>query len=190
MQIRKIVTGFMLVCSTAAANAQGFVDFSDIPGVDAEPMVEVNITPFAISIAQGALRASDPQTADLLSKLRGIQVRAYNAANNTRQINNFIDNVTEDLEDDGWERVVTVQDEASRVRVLARMDAEQISGVTVMVVDNTEAFFVNIDATVTTEDLGRILAHFELDQMLRGMPIEMQRPMSPLGPPNVDQSGP
>jgi hypothetical protein len=169
MKIRKIMTGVTAVFVTVTADAQGFVDFSDIPGVDDAPIVEVNITPFAIALLRGALSASDPQTAELLSRLRGIQLRAYDSSRNSRQFNSFIDNITEDLEGEGWESVVTVQDEGSRVRVLMRVDNGGVSGMTVMVMDNSEAFFINVDATVSTEDLGKIMAAFELDQMLGAM---------------------
>jgi hypothetical protein len=177
MKIRKIITGCAVVFVAVAADAQeGFVDFSSIPGVDDAPIVEVNITPFAISLVRGALSAADPQTAELLSRLRGIQVRSYDVSRNSRQFNNFIDNVTEDLEDEGWESVVTVQDQGSRVRVMMRLSEAGVSGMTVMVMDSSEAFFVNVDASVTTEDLGKIMAAFQLDQMLGAMLQEFTMP--------------
>jgi hypothetical protein len=169
MQIRKIVTGLVTTLLAFGASAQGFVNFSEIPGVDDEPIVEVNITPIAIAIVRGMIGATDPQTAELLSKLRGIQVRAYDTSSNSRQINNFIDNITKELEGDGWERVVTVQDEGARVRVLLQMTEQAVSGMTVMVMDDSEAFFINVDATVTTEDLGQIMAAFKLQDMLGPM---------------------
>ena len=166
MQIREIIIGLVAVLAAGGASAQGFVDFSDIPGIDEEPFVEVTVTPILIAIMRGALRESDPQTAELLSKLRGIQLRSYHVSDKSRQINNFIDNVSKDLEEQGWERVVTVQNEGSRVRVLMRLTEEGISGATVMVVDGAEAFFMNVDATVSTEDLGKIMEVFKIDQSL------------------------
>jgi hypothetical protein len=191
MKIRKIVSGFVVVFVTASADAQGFVDFSEIPGLDAEPMLEVNVTPLAIAVVRGGIQAGlnasanpDPQMVellDLLNKLRGIQLRTYRASDNSRQINRFIDDISEELEDERWERVMSVQDEGSKVRVLMRMSEEEVSGVTVMAIDGDEAFFINVDATISVEDLGKILAHFNMSQFLApmgGMPF----PLPPAAP--------
>ena len=183
MEIRKIVAGCTVLLVAMVAEAQeGFVDFDRIPGIDDAPIVEVNVTPFAIGLLRASLAGTDPQTAELLSKLRGIQVRAYDSSKNTRQFNSFVDDVTENLEDAGWESVVTVQNQDSRVRVLMRGTQEGLSGMTVMVIDASEAFFINVDASVTTEDLGRIMAAFQLDQVLAGMMQGVPAPRTPAAP--------
>lgn len=191
MQIRMIVAGSLLACVASASNAQGFVDFSAIPGLDVEPIVEVNVGPLAIALLRNTMLATqsaldgepDPyltEMADLLMKLRGIQLRSYGAKENSNELSEFIDDTSRDLERSGWERMMSVQDEGSKVSMLVRMTEQDISGVTVMAIDGTEAFFVNVDATVTVEDLGKILAQFQMHGVLEalggGMPMLVPPP--------------
>jgi hypothetical protein len=54
------------------------------------------------------------------------------------------------------------------------MTDQEISGMTVMVTDGAEAIFINIDGTITAEDLGRVMAMMPVEDVfgsLRGMPM-------------------
>jgi hypothetical protein len=167
-----IVAGCTVFVFASAAVAQGAFDFDDIPGVNQEPAIVVDINPAVMGIIRGAMRSVDPQAADMLGGLRSIKLRVYHNGDNARQFNNFIDNVTEELRDLGWHAVVSAQEEGSKVRWYMQMTGEEISGMTVMAADATEAIFINLDGTISAEDLGLALAAVGAGDVLRsfGMP--------------------
>lgn len=160
--IRKIVCGCTVFVVSGAAVAQGAFNFDDIPGVDQEPAFVVDINPVLIGLIRGAMcnnpDITDPGTCQMLGGLRSIKLRVYHNGDNLRQFNSFIDDVTEELQDTGWHPVVSSQGEDGRVRWYMQMSDEEISGMTIMVADGTEAFFMNIDGSITAEDLGRVMA--------------------------------
>jgi hypothetical protein len=174
MLIRKIVLSGVVVAISGSAAAQGAFDFDDIPGVNQEPAVAVDINPTMMRFLETVVRGADPEGAAMLTGLRSISLRVYHDENNTRQFNNFIDDVTDELQGSGWLAVVSAQDEGSKVRIHTQMTDQEISGMTVMVTDGTKAIFINIDGTISAEDLGRVMAMMPVEDVfgsLRGMPM-------------------
>jgi hypothetical protein len=179
MLISKIVLGSVLVVTSGALAAQGAFDFDDIPGVNEEPAVAVDINQTMMRFLETVLRGADPEGADMLTGLRSIRLRVYRDGDNTRQFNNFMDDVTNELQGSGWLPVVSVQDEGSKVRIHTRMSDQEISGMTVMVTDGAEAIFINIDGSISAEDLGRVMALMKVDDVLgsvTGMPGPRRTP--------------
>lgn len=172
MWIRKIRTGACLSVISAAAIAQGSFDFDDIPGVDVAPTLAVNMGPVQIGLVRGILAGADPALAtnDILNGLRSIQLRVYHDTSNARQFTNFIAKVTEELEDEGWEAIMAARDTDKTASIHMQMTAEQVTGMTVMLFDGQEAVFINIDGTISAEDLGRLLAYTGLHEVMGQMP--------------------
>jgi hypothetical protein len=59
------------------------------------------------------------------------------------------------------------------------MTDQEISGMTVMVTDGAEAIFINIDGSISAEDLGRVMAMMPVDDVLgsiTGMPAPRRTP--------------
>lgn len=187
MLIRMIIAGTGALALATTAAAQGAFDFGDIPGVDGAPTVDVNLNQTMIGFARALVTESNPEAAELLAGLRGIRVRVYNSLDNTRQFNNFINDVTEELEDTGWQRVVFAEDGGSKVRMHMRMTEEAVSGLTVMVVDESEAIFLNIDGTITASDLGKLMAALPVQDVLGGLslPAPGTLPPPPVAAPPV-----
>lgn len=179
MMIRKIVTGYVLVVFSGTAAAQGSFDFDDIPGVNEEAAVSIDINEDMMAFLATAAGFADPEGAEMLRGLRSVSMRVYHDSDNTRQFNNFIDDVTDDLQGSGWFPVVSAQDGGSKVRIHTRMTDQEVSGMTVMVADGTEAFFINIDGTISAEDLGRVMAMLPVEDVmdsLAGLPAPNRQP--------------
>lgn len=177
MWIRKIVAGCVLLSLNAVSNAQGYFDFGEIPGVGDQPAVDININSVMIGFIMAAAREADPDAADLLSGLQGIRVRVFNDVRNARQIDDFIDDVTETLESAGWQRVVFVQDEGSKARIHMRMTDDAVSGMTVMVFDGSDVVLINVAGSISAADLGRIMAVLPVDDVLGA--VTLPPPPSP-----------
>jgi hypothetical protein len=129
-----------------------------------------------------ALQGVDPEGAELLRGLRSVKVRVYHSGDNARQFSNFIDDVTNELQGSGWESVMSAQDEGSIVRWYMQMTEEEVSGMTVMAADGSEAIFINIDGTISAEDLGRVLAHVGAGEMLGAMRLPPTAPAPAIRP--------
>jgi len=179
MLIRKIVLSGVVVAISGSAAAQGAFDFDDIPGVNQEPAVAVDINPTMMRFLETVVRGADPEGAAMLTGLRSISLRVYHDEDNTRQFNNFIDDVTDELQGSGWLAVVSAQDEGSKVRIHTQMTDQEISGMTVMVTDGSEAIFINIDGSISAEDLGRVMAMMPVNDVLgslTGLPAPRRTP--------------
>jgi len=185
MWIRKIVSGTVVVLISGTAAAQGAFDFDDIPGVDQEPAVSLDVNSVVLGFIREAARQADPATADLLDGLRSIRLRVYHDGENASLFNSFIDNVAEELEDSGWLPVMEAQDEGSKVSMHMQMTEQEVSGMTVMASDGSEAIFINIDGTVSAADLGRVLAALPVEDALGAFGLPSIVP-APAPQPTVD----
>lgn len=183
--IRTIVCGCTVFVVSGVAAAQGSFNFDDIPGIDQEPFISVDINPVVMRFIETTIRGTDPAGADMLTGLRSLKLRVYQMgdaenerlnAENTRQINGFIDNVTQELEDSGWEGVVRTQDEGAKVRMFMRMTEDEISGMTVMASDGAEAIFINIDGTISAENLARVMSMLPVEDVLGSFPLPPAAP--------------
>lgn len=152
-------------CS-AGALAQGNFDFGNIPGVPDQPNVQIDLDGPLLDFVVTAAAQGDPEAAKVLEGLEGIRVRVYEELRDTVAVNAFVEDTSRALEGDGWQRVVYVQDGGEKVRVYARMEGQQMSGMTVLVVDATDAVFINIDGRIDPAQLGRIAAAMGMTDVL------------------------
>jgi|GEM_PF-1059879 len=158
-----VASGFL---SPALAQQQSPFRFDSIPGIAAEPHVQIDLGPALLGFAAEAARQSDPDAADMIAGLRGISVRVYEELSDAAAVQSFVDRTAQSLEQSGWERVVFVQEGDEKVRVHARLDNQQVVGMTVMVLEPSEAVFINIDGQIDPVQLGRVAAGMGLGDVL------------------------
>lgn len=166
MSIRKGLFAFAALGACASAAAQGFFDFGQIPGVSEEPSVQVDLNPALLGFVAAAARQGDPAAADIIGGLDGIRVRVYEELQDAAAVGAFVDETSRVLERDGWQRVVYVQDGGDKVRIYAMMDGQQMSGMTVLVTDPSDAVFINIAGRIDPAQLGRVAAAMGFEDML------------------------
>ena len=164
MATRKLIIALLVLCTGAPTMAQGFFDFGKIPGVD-EPSIQIDLDPWLLGFVGEATRSNDPATADLLAGLSGIRVRIYDSMRDAAAVAGFVDDASQALESDGWQRMVYIQDGDDKVRIYVKRDGDTLSGMTVMVVDASDAVFLNIAGSITPEQLGRVVAAVGLEDV-------------------------
>jgi hypothetical protein len=169
-RIRKITAGLVGVVACTGAIAQGSLNFDEIPGIDQQPIVRVDINSIAIGFLKEILRFADPATADMLEGLRGIKLRVYHAGNDEDEFSDFISTVATRLDGSGWQQIMAVQDAGANVSIHMQMTEDAVSGMTFMAFDGEEAVFINIDGTINAADLGQIMAGLNLPDVLGSMP--------------------
>lgn len=167
MQANKPLALAAALCGVLSqASAQDVFRFDSIPGISAEPHVQIDLGPALLGFAVAAARQSDPGAADMIAGLRGISVRVYEELADAPALLGFVNDTGRSLEQQGWERVVFVQDGTDNVRVHARVEDGQMVGMTFMVVDSSDAVFINIDGQIDPVQLGRVAASMGLGDML------------------------
>ncbi|HEX5419303.1 MAG TPA: DUF4252 domain-containing protein [Gammaproteobacteria bacterium] len=134
------------------------LDFSQIPGLDRPPKVQIDLTPALLNFASAAAKSSDnPEMAQALSGVRGVRLFVYDIGQDAKPVLDFIEASANTLEREGWQRAVYVQDDSDKVRLYVKSSGSQIAGLTMMVVEKgDEAVFINVDGSLDPVMLGRL----------------------------------
>ncbi|MFK7847450.1 MAG: DUF4252 domain-containing protein [Rhodothermales bacterium] len=147
-------------------NDPGYIDFTDMESrFDAEPNFQVNIKGHLLKLVAEASREDDPEFADLLLRLRAIQVRSFPMRRaQIRAMELHSESIGEELESGGWDTVVRLRDYGQYVDVYAIENPEYILGLMMMVVDaeQNETVLINIVGDIAADELGRIGSKFDI----------------------------
>jgi hypothetical protein len=192
-----LVVGGLLTFSSGA-NAQGYFSFEDIPGIDSEPTVAIDLDPEMMNFFGAATKGSDQGVASALDGITNVRVRVYEGigdGGNQADLLKFVDDTARTLERDGWRSVVRVNEDGERVRIFMKLaaggaNAGSIEGLTVMVVDTgggDEAVFINLAGVIRPEQLGRVASQFGMDGMFSMVPGVPGAPNK--APPNKAPNG-
>ncbi len=144
----------------------GYIDFASMEDrFNAEAEFEVNIKGQLLKLVAEASREDDPEFADLLLRLRAIQVRSFPMrASQIRAMEMHSEAIGEELENEGWDTVVRLRDYGQYVDVYALEDPDFILGLMMMVVDSeqNETVLINIVGDIAADELGRIGSKFDI----------------------------
>jgi hypothetical protein len=152
------------VSLAGTARAQGAFDFGRIPGLGAEPTVQIDLNPQMLAFVGEAARGTDPGAADAVAGLQGIRVYVYEAIEDIDAVQDFIDDASGTLERDGWQRTVFVQEGDEKVRIYTKLENNQIAGLTVMVLDGAgEAVFINVIGNINPLQLAQLMRGVGMD---------------------------
>jgi hypothetical protein len=194
--LRKTGLGFVvgaLLAFSAGAHAQGYFPFDDIPGLDSEPTVQIDLDPELMKLFGSAAKGADEEVASVFAGITNVRVRVYeNIADGAQAgLVKFVEDTSRTLERDGWKSVVRVNEDGERVRIFMKLAAGgaaagKIEGLTVMVIDtggSNEAVFINVAGDIEPERLGRVASQIGMHGMFDMVP---GLPSSPRKAPNDD----
>jgi hypothetical protein len=164
MTIRISLAATALLALCGAARAQnGYFDFGQIPGIDTEPTVQIDLPPSMLGWVSEAAKSSDPEAAKAIESLKGVRVRVYeNIGDSAKAVGQFVEDTSRKLESDGWQRTVYIHDGDDKVRIYVKPGAPnasqpEIAGCTVMVVDHSDAVFNNVAGPMDPATFGRLM---------------------------------
>ena len=163
--------------AAATASAQGDFLFGQIPGLNKEPSVQIDLNEAMLKLFSGAAKGADANAAAALDGVTNLRVRVYEDIDaEIPDVMKFVNETTTKLEGDGWNSIVRVNDGDEQVRVYVKPGANAtIAGITVMVTDGGgdggggEAVFINVAGVIQPENLGRI-AGMGMNGMFGGVP--------------------
>ncbi len=173
---RMLCCGLVMLMAAGAAWAQddlkndpGYVDLDQFDGwFDEEPSIIVNIKGALLKLVAEASRYEDPELADLLHKLKAVQVRGFDLDwDSFRGVEQRTRAFAKSLEDKGWDTVVRVRDDDESVHIHVRVNDGSIAGMMVVVIshDDDESFFLNIVGEINPEQIGRIGRKFDIEPL-------------------------
>jgi hypothetical protein len=147
----------------------GYVDLRGVEDwFDTGARLEVNVKGALLNLVAEASRYEDPELAELLLKLKAIQVRGYPLERvQLEAVEQHAERMAERLEGGGWDTVVRVRDYDERVDMYVKVVEGAIAGMVVMVVSpaEEESVFVNIVGEIDPEQIGRIGRKFDIGHL-------------------------
>lgn len=141
----------------------GYVDFGELGDIFGEPTVQIAVGSSLLGLV-GALSAQeDPEAADLFKRLNGVRVNVFENTEVTEEGIEFVKDASSKLSSMGWESVVTVNSADEQVRIFMKINEDMVQGITVMVVEATEAVFVNVIGDLNPAELEKVMDNFDVD---------------------------
>ena len=169
--VTKILTGLFCALLALPAMAQedelkdlpGYVDFGDLSATYGEPKITINLGGTMLNFVGMMSSSESPETSEMISKLKGIRVQIYTLDENTDTARDQFGKTKSSLKSSGWEPIVQVNEDDEQVLVYMKMIEGHMEGMTVMVVDEEEAVFVNVIGQLNPAELGKVMDSFDVD---------------------------
>ncbi len=151
-------------------NHPGYVDFSVIRAIaNTEPNVEISLKTPLLNMITNLIRNEDVEAADFISKLLRVTVNVFESSSiDIDEVAGSMTAIAEDLDNQGWERVVRVREDQSHVDIYFRLsdDTQIIHGIAIMVAEPGETVMVNIVGDISTDDLSALGRRFDIDELV------------------------
>ena len=99
----------------------------------------------------------------MISKLKGIRVQIYSLDENVDAARDQFSKTKSGLKSSGWEPIVQVNEDDEQVLVYMKAVDGNMEGMTVMVVDEEEAVFVNVIGQLNPAELAQVMDKFDVN---------------------------
>ena len=169
--MNKFIIGLICALFTLPVLAQedelkslaGYVDFGDLSATYGEPKITINLGGTMLNFVGMMSSSESPETSDLISKLKGIRVQIYSLDEGTDAAKDQFSKTKSSLRSSGWEPIVQVNEDDEQVLVYMKMIEGHMEGMTVMVVDDEEAVFVNVIGQLNPAELAKVMDRFDVN---------------------------
>jgi hypothetical protein len=141
----------------------GYVDFGDLSATYGEPKITINLGGTMLNFVSMMSSSENPETSELISKLKGIRVQIYSMDQNTDAAKSQFGKTKSSLKSSGWEPIVQVNEDNEQVLVYMKAIDGHMEGMTVMIVDDEEAVFVNVIGQLNPTELARVMERFDVN---------------------------
>lgn len=165
-----IVVPAVLAAEDDIRDHPGYVDFTSLTAIaDAQPTVEISLKSPLLNLITNLMRNTDDDAAEFISKLRRVTVNVFET--DTIDVDEIAESMTviaDELDADGWERVIRVRDGEDHVDVYFKLseDAEIIYGITIMVAEPGDTVLVNIAGEISIDDISALGHRFNIDELV------------------------
>ena len=148
---------------TAPRGSDGFADLESLGVRDTNRVVNLSIGPTLLHFA-AAFIDDEPELRELLRSLDGVRVRVYEIDGDASRVASRIYEMSQHLQEKGWESVLLVRDDDEETHMLLRNVGGRISGMTVLVSDgDSEAVIINLIGEIQPEQFGGVMLALDVD---------------------------
>ena len=147
----------------ALKDLPGFVDFGEMNSLYGEPKVSISIGGALLGFVGAMAENSDPETAAIFSKLKGVQVSVYSTEGKTDAALEQVSRVKSALTASDWQPIVQVNEDDAPVQIFMMMASDTLNGLTLMAVDDEEAVFINVIGQLDPNELAAVMDNFDVD---------------------------
>ena len=148
---------------TAPRGNEGYADLDSLGMRDTDRVISLSIGPALLHFAAKHVD-DDPEVQALLRSLDGVRIRIYEVDGDAGRVAARMQNMSANLQADGWEPVMLVRQEDEQAHMLMRMVDGRICGMTVLVMDgNSEAVVVNLMGDIQPEQFGEVMVALDVD---------------------------
>lgn len=155
----------------AVSSSPGYAELGTFKPTEGCQFVEVNLHTSLLKFAATFVDKEDPATAELIRALQHVRVNVVGYNDGSRaDTMQHVQSIRRDLENQGWQRIVTVQqggkDEDVAVYVKSG-DNDSIVGLVVTVIDSNEknAVVVNLVGNIKPEQLAAVGKRLHIDPL-------------------------
>lgn len=161
-----LLVAFLVLLSgcgiTAPRGNEGYADLDSLGVLDTDRVISLSLGPTVLHFAARYID-DDPEVRDLLRSLDGVRVRIYEVDGDVQKVALRMENMSTELQEDGWVPVALVRQENEQVHMLLRMKNDEIRGMTVLIMDgNSEAVIVNLMGEIRPEQFSDVMVALDV----------------------------
>jgi len=165
--MKKILLSILFTFSASILHADSFID-EITSAVGSDPEVNINL---GTGLIRTILAFSDDDEAKEISRvmkdLDMVRVSVFeldNGKNNNTRVNRLINQKIEDLNDAGYEPIVTVKEKHEKVFITAKMNDQYLEDAMIIVMDDgDELVVISLKGLIDLAQLAQISDHFDVD---------------------------
>ena len=147
---------------TAPRSSEGFADLDSLGFADTDSTMSLSLGPTVLRMAAGSVD-DDPATRELLLNLDGVRVKTWDVVGGQQRVAQRIDEMSLKLQRQGWEAVISVQEQNERTHILVKMNGPDIAGLIVINMDAQEAVIVNVMGNLSPQMFTKTMVALEVD---------------------------
>ena len=122
-----------------------------------------------LSLLTNLISNEDEEAAEFISKLLRVTVNVFASDSiDIDEVANSMATIADELDADGWERIVRIREDEDHVDVYFRLsdNAEVIYGIAIMVAEPGETVLVNIVGDISVNDISALGRRFNIDELV------------------------
>ena len=148
----------------ALKDLPGFVDFGEMNSIYGEPKVNISIGGTLLNFVGAMARNEDPEVAAIFNKLKGVRVSVYSTEEvGAEAAFSQVADVKDWLTSSNWDPIVQVNEDDEQVQIFMNLEGEKMNGLTLMVVNDEEAIFINVIGQLDPSELSQVMDNFDID---------------------------
>lgn len=146
----------------------GFFDFKDQKLFSREDLdIHISVKGPLLQLVAATSRENEPELAEILDRLQGIEVHAYTITETRRKgARELLESLADRLREQRWQPAVTVQVKRAHGYVFLRYlkgQPDPVGLAALYLTEENQAVFVNIVGSMNTVAIGRLARRFDLD---------------------------